>query len=106
MDHGSLSKSRLAAVTFARELHCLNGVYARRNITGRNGRTMSSFFFVIRVGTLHYKKIRHMLRPRVPKFHYIRPYIHVSVHISVRVTLASANNMHIDIRIKYKKYKM
>ena len=104
MDHGSLSKSRLAAVTFARELHCLNGVYARRNITGQL--QDHEFFFCYKSRYITLQKIRHTLRPRVPKFHYIRPYIHVSVHISVRVTLASANNMHIDIRIKYKKYKM
>ena len=62
MDHGSQPESRLASVTFARKLLCLNGAGSRLNITSR---WQDPDFFVIRV---YYEKLGHILNPLVPKF--------------------------------------
>ena len=54
MDYRSQAKSRQAAVTFARELHCLNGACAGLNITS-HWQDNEIRIFVIRT---HHKKIR------------------------------------------------
>ena len=64
MDHGSQSKSRLASVTFAQELPCLNRAGSMLNITS-NDKNLKFCFFVMGV---YYEKLGHMLKPLVPKF--------------------------------------
>ena len=64
MDHGSLPKSRLTAVTLARELLCLNRAGSMLNITSQ-WQDPEILIFTISV---YYEKLGHMLEPLVPKF--------------------------------------
>ena len=67
MGHGSQHKSRLAAVTFAPELHCLNRAGARLNFTSRwQGHLILILFVCCKIAL---QKIGHMLKLRVSKFH-------------------------------------
>ena len=65
MNDGSQPKSRLASVTFARELLCLNRVGSVLSITSQWQDTEILFFFAIRV---YYEKLGHVLKPPLPKF--------------------------------------
>ena len=62
MDHESQPKSRLASVTFARELLCLNKAGSMLDIMSQ---WQDPDFFVIRA---YYEKLGYMLKPLVPKF--------------------------------------
>ena len=64
MDPGSQPKSRLASVTFARELICLNRTGSMLSITSQR-QDCKILIFVIRI---YYEKIGHMLKTLVPKF--------------------------------------
>ena len=64
--YGSQPKSRLAAVTFARELLCLNRAGSMLNIKSQwQDSEFFIYFFVIRV---YYEKLGHVLKPLVSKF--------------------------------------
>ena len=64
MDHGSQPKSRLASVTFAQELLCLNRAGPMLSIASQW--KDPDFFLVVRV---YYENLGQMLKPVVPKFH-------------------------------------
>ena len=66
MDCRSQRKSRMAPVTFARELLCLDRAGSMLNITSQWQDTEILIFCYIRV---YYKKLGHMLKPLAPKFH-------------------------------------
>ena len=71
---GSQPKSRVASVTFTRELLCLNRAVSILSITMQwQARPRSFDFFVMRV---YYEKLGHMLKPLVPKFRF-----DLSVHL-------------------------
>ena len=62
MDHGSQPKSRLASVTFARELLCLNRASSMLIIMGQ---WQDPDFFLYKSIL---QKLGHVLKPLVPKF--------------------------------------
>ena len=65
MDRGSQPKSRLASVTFAWEMLCLNRAGSMLNITSQRQDPEILIFCYIRV---YHEKSGHMLKPFVPKF--------------------------------------
>ena len=64
MDHGSQPKSRLAAVTFAQELHCLNRGVSILNVTSQWKDTEILIFCYKSM----LQKLRRMQKSLVPKF--------------------------------------
>ena len=64
MDHGLQPKSRLAAVTFKRELLCLNRACAVLNITS-HWQDPDMLIFVMKV---YQKRLGRILKPLVSKF--------------------------------------
>ena len=65
MDHGSQPKLRLAAITFVRELHCLNRAGAMLNITSQWQDPEIAIFYYYKSILQKYGR---MLKPLVPKF--------------------------------------
>ena len=67
MGHGSQPKSRLATVTSAQELLCLNRAGSMPYITTQwqDPKILIFLFFAIKI---YYEKLGHVLKPLVPKF--------------------------------------
>ena len=70
MDHGSQPKSRLASVSFARELLCLNRAGSMLNISSQ-WQDPEILIFVVNMHCMHdfcYEKLGHMLKTPMSKF--------------------------------------
>ena len=91
MDHGSQPKSRLASITFERELLCLNRAGSMLDITSQMQppELLIFFFFVIGV---YYENVCRMLKPLVPKSPS-----DLSVRLTLLLALQERSNFEMDL---------